>query len=234
MTRPGCRRLFATLAASVFAVGFSLAMAVPAGAAGQGYGPPPTAPPPPPPTTCPTGNVVSSTAIGPGGGTVSGTVDGSTVTVSVPPGAFPDGATVAILDTSSTAVAPTGDTLVLAFGIAFCVDGTKFTGTFSPPATVTVTNPAIRPGQTFYQQTGTTLTPVPGVTISNGSLSFSVSTDPDYVLVASITTNATVIPGATSVVTGKPFLLEGLVGGALVLAGGLLLALFVRVRLRHR
>jgi cell division protein FtsX len=45
-------------------------------------------------------------------------------------------------------------------------------------------------------------------------------------------TSSSVIPGATSVVTGKPFLLEGIVAGLLALAGALLL--LVRLRLRHR
>lgn len=233
MTRRGLRSWINVILMAVLGLGMSLALAGPAGAAGSGYtppSPPPTSPPTP--TTCPAGNVITSLTIPPGGGTVTATVDGSTVTVSVPAGAFPDGAQVAIVEFSA-AVAPTGDTIVLAFGIDFCVNGTKFTGTFSPAATVTVSNPAIRPGQTLYQQIGTTLVPI-SAQISNGSLSFSIDTDPNFVLVTAVGPAATVIPGATSVVTGKPFLLEELVGGLLVLFGSTLSLLFLRLRLRRR
>jgi hypothetical protein len=176
--------------------------------------------------------VIASSTLGAGGGTVNGTVDGSGVTVSVPSGDFPGGVQVAILDTSSIAIAPTGDSIVLAFGINFCANGAKVTGTFSQPVTVTITNPSIRPGQTLYLQTGSGLTPVTAQ-IVNGSLSLTIDSDPDFVLVAAVqTTGVTVISGATTVVTGKPFLLEGIVAGVLVLAGVLLLV--GRLRLRHR
>lgn len=81
------------------------------------------------------------------GGTVSGTVDGSTVVVTVPAGDFADGVEVSIIDTSSTAPVPVGDSLVLAFAVNFCVGGSKVTGTFPVAVSVTVTNPAIAPGQ---------------------------------------------------------------------------------------
>jgi hypothetical protein len=222
--------------ASVVLLGLimSLAVAAPAGAAGSGYNPTPPPPTSPPaPTPCPpAGTVISSLTIPPGGGTVSGTVDGSVVTVTVPAGSFPDGAVVAIVDTSPTAVAPTGNTIVLAFGIYFCVNGAKFTGTFSPSATVTVTNPGIRPGQTFFEQIGTTLVPYTAQ-IVDGTLTLTIDSDPAFVLVTAVGPASSVIPGATNVVTGKPFVLEGLVGGLLVLAGAALLFVFLRLRLRR-
>jgi hypothetical protein len=231
MTRLGLRPWISVVLMGVLGLGLSVAIATPAGAAGSGYTPPSPPPSnPPTPTTCPAGNVITSLTIPPGGGSVSATVDGSTVTVTVPAGSFPDGAQVAIVEFSA-AVAPTGDSIVLAFGIDFCVNGAKYQGTFSPGATVTVANPAIRPGQTLYQQIGTTLVPLTAQ-ISNGSLSFSIDTDPNFVLVAAVGPAATIIPGATNVVTGKPFLLEELVGGLLVLVGSTLL--FLRLRLRRR
>jgi hypothetical protein len=60
----------------------------------------------------------------------------------------------------------------------------------------------------------------------------TIDSDPDFVLVTASGPTESVISGATTVVTGKPFLLEGLVAGALLFAGGALL--FVRLRLRHR
>ncbi len=227
------RYFLRALAIVVSGLALGVALAGPAAAADSGYTP--TSTPvstPPPATTCPAGAVVSSTTVSAAGGSVTGTVDGTVVTVNVPAGAFPDGAEVAIIDTSGIAVAPAGDSIVLAFGITFCVNGQKFQGTFSPPATVTISNPAIKPGQSFYQQVGSTLIPIQAQ-ISNGSLTFTIDSDPDFVLVAS-TTTAALIPGATSVVTGKPFLLEGLVAAGLAAVGGTLLFLRLRLRLRPR
>jgi hypothetical protein len=128
--------------------------------------------------------------------------------------------------------APSGDTIVLAFGVNFCVNGSKVTGTFPTPVTVTVTNPAIKPGDTLYIETTGGLVPVTAATISNGSFTFTITSDPAFVLVAPATPQvATVIPGATSVVTGKPFLLEGVIAAGLVAFGTLLL---LRLRFRHR
>lgn len=214
---------------AVLGLGFTVALAGPAGAAGDGYTqpPPPTSPPV---TVCPAEAAVNSTTVGSNGGSVSGTVDGSGVTVTVPAGSFPNGAQVFITVGPAPAVVPSGDVLVLQFGVEFCVNGSKFQGTITPPVTVTVTNPSIHPGQSLFLQEGSTLIPA-NANIGNGSLTVTVTSDPDFVLVAS-STGATVIPGATTVVTGKPFLGEGLLGGALVLLGSTLL--FFRLRLRHR
>jgi hypothetical protein len=161
---------------------------------------------------------------------VTATVDGATVTVDVPAGALPSGgAQVEITDITPVTTIPSGTTLVLAFGVNFCVNGAKFTGTFATPVIVTVTDPAIAPGQTLYVQTATGLVQITPTSISDGSFTITITGDPSFVLVAA-TTSATVIPGATSVVTGKPFLLEGLIAGGLVLFGSLLL---LRLRFRH-
>jgi hypothetical protein len=211
-------------------VAFSVALSTSAGAAGTGYG---SSPPPPPPATpasvCNAGTVITSSTVSSTGGTVSGAVGASSVSVNVPSGDFSGGVQVAITDTSSTATAPTGDSIVLAFGVNFCVNGSKVTGTFATPVTVTVTDPAIKPGQSLFIQTANGLVPVTPGSIGNGSFTVTITGDPDFVLVSNAV--ATVIPGATAVVTGKPFLLEGLVAGCLLLLGcGLLL----RLRFRHR
>jgi hypothetical protein len=232
MTRRALQPLFRIAALTVLGLGFAFIAAGPAGAAGDGYGT--STPPNPPvaPTGCPTGTVITSSTLGAGGGTISGTVDGSLVTVTVPAGSFPDGAQVAITDIFSTTIAPTGDTIVLAFGVNFCSNGSKVMGSFSPPVTVTVSNPGILPGQTLFLQTSTGLVPVTTAQIGTGSFTLTIDSDPDFVLVTASGPTESVISGATTVVTGKPFLLEGLVAGALLFAGGALL--FVRLRLRHR
>jgi hypothetical protein len=236
MTRRTLRPFLRVIAMAVLGVGFTMVLASPAGAAGSGYTiqlPPPPTPAPTPvvtPTGCPTGTPVVSQAVGSTGGTVSAPVGGSNVSVNVPAGAFPNGVEVVITLGPAPAVVPVGDALVLQFGVNFCVNGVKYQGTISPPVTVTVSNPAIHAGQTLFLQEGSTLVPAQA-TISNGSLVVTVTSDPDFVLVAA-STGATVIPGATSVVTGKPFLGEGLIAGGLVLLGSMLL--FFRLRFRHR
>ncbi|HXR53902.1 MAG TPA: hypothetical protein VN793_02530 [Acidimicrobiales bacterium] len=219
-------------ALGLIAVGlaFSATLAGPASAAGTGYTPAPTPPPTPAPSSvCGAGTIITSSDVGTSGGTVTGAVGGSSVAVNVPSGALPDGTQVAITDTSSTTITvPNGDTIVLDFGVNFCVNGAKFTGTFATPITVTVSDPAVKPGQTLFVQTPGGLVPVPSASIGTGSFTLTITGDPVFVLVAA--TNPTVIPGATTVVTGKPFLLEGIVAGGLLLLGSLLL---LRLRFRH-
>jgi hypothetical protein len=220
-------RAFAVAATTV---AFSVLSSAAAGAAGTGYGG--GTPPPSPPTAtsfCDTGTVITSSTVLSTGGTVTGTVGASTVSVNVPSGDFSGGVQVSITDTSTTATAPAGDTIVLAFGVNFCINGNKVTGAFAAPVTVTVTDPAIAPGEKLFLQTASGLVPITPASIGTGSFTVTITSDPDFVLVAAAV--ATPIPGATSVVTGKPFLLEGLIAGGLVLLGcGLLL----RLRLRHR
>jgi hypothetical protein len=143
------------------------------------------------------------------------------VTVTVPSGAFPDGVQVAIVEIGGS-VPPNGGTVVLTFGLEFCENGELVTGT----GTVAVTDPVIGPCQTLYQQTSSGLVAVPAAQITNGHLFVPVTEEADYVLVST----ACAIPAATTVVTGKPFLLEGLIAGGLVLLGTLLL---LRLRFRH-
>jgi hypothetical protein len=219
--------LLCALGLVAVSLAFTATMAGPASAAGDDYTPTPTPTPTPAPTSdiCSTSAVVTSANVGPGGGTVSGTVGPSGITVTVPSGDFPTGVQVAITSFTATVV-PSGDAIVLAFGVNFCQNGAKVTGTFPVPVTVTVTNPAIKPGQTLFLATPGGLVPVTA-SIGTGSFTLTITGDPDFVLVAA---SSVLIPGATTVVTGKPFLLEGIVGGVFVLLGSLLL---LRLRFRH-
>jgi hypothetical protein len=195
-------------------------------AAGTGYGPGG----PNPGTTAVglSGTVVTSTTVQPGGGSASGTVGGSTITATVPSGAFTSPTQVVVTDATGSAVAPSGGgTPVVTFGVGFYVNGTKVTGTF-PAVTITVTSASIKAGCTVYIVTGTTLQAVSGASVTNGSATFSITSDPT-VEIATASTGTTPIVGATSVQTGKPFLLEGGIAAALLLVGGLLL-----IRSRHR
>jgi hypothetical protein len=220
--------LLSAIGLLVVGLAMFVGVAGPASAAGTGYAPPPLPPPVVPSSVCGSGTVVTSANVGAAGGSITGTVGASTVTVTVPAGALPSTGTQVSLNTPSVITVPNGTSLVLAFAVNFCVNGTKFTGTFATPVTVTVSLPAIKPGQSLFEQTAGGLVPVTPSSITNGSFSVTITGDPSFVLVTAAT--STLIPGATSVVTGKPFLLEGLVGGAMLLLGSLLL---LRLRFRH-
>ncbi|HLG93093.1 MAG TPA: hypothetical protein VKY15_08970 [Acidimicrobiales bacterium] len=61
--------------------------------------------------------------------------------------------------------------------------------------------------------------------MSNGSVTFQVTSDPVFEVVAPATAASTTSIGqATTAQTSKPLLLEELMAGVLVLVGGLLLA----------
>jgi hypothetical protein len=220
----------------VGSVGLSLAagLAMPATAfaAGSGYTPVGT------PTTGGTasglaGTVVTSTTIQPSGGTASGTVGTATITAKVPAGTFTDPVQLVLTDATSSAVTPTGGGKVaVTFGIGIYENGTKVTGSF-PAITVTVSSSSITAGSTVYLVTSSGLQAVSGASVSNGSATFSITSDPTVEVTtpaaAAGTTGA--IAGATSGQTGKPFRLEEGIAISLLAFGGLLM---LGLRLRRR
>ena len=185
------------------------------------------------------GTVVTSTTIQPSGGTATGTVGSATITASVPAGTFTGPVQVVMTDATSSAVTPpSGGTIVVTFGIGIFENGTKVTGSF-PAITVTVTSSSITAGSTVYLLTGSTLQAVSGASVTAGTATFTITSDPVVEVTTpavttaatSATASGTAIAGATSEVTGKPFLLEGGIAAALVAFGGLML---VGLRLRRR
>ncbi|HEX3793727.1 MAG TPA: hypothetical protein VHV57_04430 [Acidimicrobiales bacterium] len=180
---------------------------------------------------CATGTVASADTVGSTGGTVTAQVGADTVTVTVPAGTLPAGSQVVITDNSSSETSPaSGYTVVLAYSISVCLNGAKYTGTFSPVA-VSVTGANIISGARIFVLTGATYGPLSGATVSVGSITYSITSDPAYeVAVPSTAVASTAIPNATVVVTGKPFLLEGLIALLLFATGTLLL---IRLRIRR-
>jgi hypothetical protein len=211
------------------ALGGSLASPTGAFAAGSGYAPSGN------PTDRGTasglaGAVVSSTTVQPSGGTATGTVGSSTITVTVPAGAFKDPVQVVLTDATTASVTPsTGGSVIVAFGIGIYVNGTKITGTF-PAITVAVTSSAITVSSMVDFVGGSGLQAVSGATIGAGSATFTITSDP-VVELASAPAGGTTIVGATSGHTGKPFLLEGVAAIALVVFGTVML---VGLRFRRR
>jgi hypothetical protein len=211
--------------------------------AGAGYTPgPPTGPTPPGGQANPPGftTIVTSQTVPPSGGTVTGSSGGTTVTVIVPPGAFasPIQIIITVANLSELGGIPSGTHPVLGVGIAFEQNGAKYTGTFAAPVSVTITNSEITTADqvvVWDPATGTyvPITEAPNVTnvvVSAGKITFQVLSDPYLVLDApNASTVATVIPNATSAITGVPVFSEGIVGGLLVLGG-----LWLAVRLRRK
>jgi hypothetical protein len=180
---------------------------------------------------CVAGTVGAAVSVGTTGGTVTATIGTDTVTVTVPAGTLPAGSQVVITDNTSTETNPeSGYTAVLAYAISVCVNGVKYTGTFSP-VPVSVTGSNLVSGARFYILDGTTYEQLAGATVTTGSVTYNLTSDPSYeAAVPSSSVTATAIPGATVVVTGKPFLLEGLIALMLFAAGVFLL---IRLRFRH-
>ena len=210
-----------TLGVAAAAAAVVALTAAPAGAAGGGYGPPP----PTPPVAPGGGTIVTVINAGPTGGQGCGTISGVTVCVAVPKGTFDKNVQVIIVDTAGTSLAPPapdGKVLVVAFGIYVEVNGKKYTGTLSPPIQVTLSGqPVSSADQVIVQNTtGGAFSPV-DETLSNGTITFTISADPNFEVLAT----SSVVPGSpTSVHTGKHFVLEGTLGGLLLVGGGLALA----------
>jgi hypothetical protein len=168
--------------------------------------------------------VVTVGTCGPGGATVTATVDGATITVTCAAGTFTT-PTQIVISTGTPPAPPAGFVNEVAFGIAAELDGAPVAGTFAMPLSVTVTDTAITPGWAFDMTSATGDVPVPGATVAAGMAHESLSSDPDDVLLAPVAVPAAVVspsvtpsavPSATVPVTGKPFRMEEMIGGGLV------------------
>jgi hypothetical protein len=221
----------------LLAAGIVLAAPTAAFAAGTGYTP--GAPAPGGTATGLPGNVVSTTTIQPSGGTANATIGSTSITVTVPAGAFTGPVQLVVTDASSSAVAAAGGaSTVVTFGVGFYVNGTKVTGTF-PAVTITVSSPSITAGSTVYFVTASGLQAVSGDSVQAGSATFTITSDPVVEVAtpvaisaaAGVTATGAAITGATSAQTGKPFFLESLIAAGLLALGTLLLVgLLVRRR----
>ncbi len=217
----------------LLAAGVGLAAPTAAFAAGTGYTPGAAAPGGA--ATGLPGNIVSTTTIQPSGGTANATVGSTSISASVPAGAFTGPVQLVMTDASSSAVAAAGGaSTVVTFGVGFYVNGTKVTGTF-PAVTITVSSPSITAGSTVYLVTASGLQAVSGDSVKEGSATFTITSDPVIEVATPVAATATAtgaaITGATTAQTGKPFLLQGLIAAGLFTLGTLLLVgLLVRRR----
>jgi hypothetical protein len=122
-------------------------------------------------------------------------------------------------------------TPAITIGFYHISTGLKFSGSFTPPVSVTYTNSAVTAGErvlVYVASTGTWVSPPSGLissaSTSAGKVTLTVTGDPTFYVPGSA------IAGATVPVTGKPFLGEGLVAIALVMGGLSVLMMVMRRR----
>ncbi len=191
-------------------------------ASGTGYAPPSQAT-----GTAPGGfsQVVLNEPVPSGGGTLSATFGSSSYSVNVPAADAAAGVDVSVTAPSNLSAA---NNAVLGFGIALSNNGVGVTGSFNAPITITVSNSAIHAGEVVDIWNGSAWVLYPNATVTNGSLTVTVTGDPQFALVSA----STPIPGSTSPHTGIP--IEGfLLLGGLSLLGGIGATSFA-VRSRYR
>jgi len=179
--------------------------------------------PPPVATPLPPGGfstIITTQTIGPGGGTIGPvTVAGAEVTVHIPAGAFSSNVEIVITAPDLAAVPPTtGFVVVAGVGVGVSVGGTKYSGTFLKPITIDIASSKITASSMVGTWNGSAFVTDPNSTVTAGMASISMDSDAAFIVQAS-TAKAAPVPGATSPVTGEPFLGEGILAGLLVLGG---------------
>jgi len=205
-----------------------------AASAASEYGPVPPAAGAAPPGSF--SDVITSQNITPAGGTIGPvTVDGSTVTVVIPAGAFPVSIQITITEADLFAVGSAGTAgykAVAGVGVQVQENGAPYPGTFLKPLTVTIRSSSITSSSVVMVWNGTAFVTEPDSTVASGVAEVSFDTDPDFAVLSPLAGTATAIPGATKAVTGKPFLGEGILVGVLVVLGVSGLAVGYRRRVR--
>jgi hypothetical protein len=168
-------------------------------------------------------DVITSQTITPAGGTIGPvTVGGATVTLVIPAGAFPDSIQITITEANLFAVGNAGTAgykAVAGVGIQVEENGVPYPGTFLKPLTVTIRSSSITSSSVVMVWNGTAFVTAPDSTVTSGAAVVSFDTDPDFAVLSPLAGTVTAIPGATKAVTGKPFLGEGILAGALVVLG---------------
>jgi len=211
-----------------------VAGSVRAAAAASNYGPPPPAAGAAPPGGY--SDVMTSQTISPAGGTVGPvTVAGGSVALVIPAGTFAVPVQITLAGPDLLAVGSAGTAgykAVAGIGIQVQEDGAAYPGTFLKTLTLTIRSSLITSSSVVVAWNGTAFVAVPGSTLDAGAAVVSFDTDPDFAVLSPLATSATTIPGATSSVTGKPFVGEGILAGALIALGVIGLAVARRRRVR--
>lgn len=161
------------------------------------------------------------------------TSNASNVTISVPPGAFGNVVvqlvvtepTLSSLNSSLTSLGLSGDTVGAGVGVEVLdsATGQALSGTFASGVAVTIQSSSITSKSRVieYPVVGNPYI-VNNATVTNGQVVVTVTSDPGFA-VATPVSSSSVVPGATSPVTGKNFLPEAAGAGLLVVFGGSLM-----------
>jgi hypothetical protein len=217
------------------AVCWTTAPAYAAGRSAAGYGPssPVSA------TGVPGGytSVITSVPIGPAGGTIGPlTVDGATVTLTVPAGAFSTQVliTVTQADLSGLAARMPGYVIVAGLGVQVTINGQPYSGMFLKPLTVTIRSSQISASSVVQVWNGSAFVTDQASSSAAGVATISFDTDPYFIVQTPATQAVSAVPGATTAQTGEPFLGEGIAAGGLLLLGSGGLAAGVATRRRRQ
>lgn len=206
------------LAGAVGVGGLTTAAEASTGAVSQ-YGPPP----PPPPSLPGFTNVITSVTIGPAGGVIGPvSCDGASFTLPVPAGAFPSPVQITLTCGNLAVLGPhafTGFTLVAALGVTVQLNGALFPGTFLKPLTLTAMDPALNAASVVGLWNGSSFTADSATTSAPGVETVTFDSDPDFGFMSPTVTTKKPVSGATTPVTGKPLMGEGILAGLLLVLG---------------
>jgi hypothetical protein len=220
MHKLGQRLAFVMMAGAAILVTTGAGGALAAG----GYGPPAPVPPKVPGGHC---VAVTSQTITPAGGTIGPvTIDGASVTLIAPAGAFPVPVQITLTAPNQCAISPAGFRcfkVVAGVGVQVQENGSTYPGPFLKPLSLDMSSSSITASSILAVWNGTAFVTDPGMTALPGELKAGFDTDPDFAVLTPDCGATTAIPGATSAVTGKPLLGEGILAAVVLLlgAGGL-------------
>jgi hypothetical protein len=230
-------------------------------AAGGGYGPTvggaPTGP-----TSAPGGfvNIVTTQTFGSTGGSLHAPIPGGTATLTVPAGAFATDVELEItapdlkaIQASLPHIGFSGLTVLSGIGVkAFDTEGHPITGTFAKPLTLTITSSSFTSSDEVIMFTGPLSAERISATEVAGSVTLSMTADPDFAVLAPVgegttgtsvtpttpvTTTATSVPpkvggapAGTLPFTGEPVVREGAIGAVFIALGAMAMIATLRRR----
>ena len=216
MHKLGRRLAIVTLAGAAMLVTTGAGGALAAG----GYGPPAPVPPTVPGSHC---VVVTSQTVTPAGGTIGPvTIDGASVTLIVPAGAFPVPVQITLTALNLCAIRIAGFRcfkVVAGVGIQVQENGSAYPGPFLKPLSLGISSSSITPSSILAVWNGTAFVTDPEFTALSGELKAGFDTDPDFAVLTPACGATTAIPGATSAPTGKPLLGEGILAAVVLMLG---------------
>lgn len=196
-------------------------------AAGNGYAPPTQAT-----GTAPGGysQVILNQSVPSNGGALVAVSNGSSFSADIPAADAGTGVTLAITAPTNLSNA---NNAILGFGVALAKDGVGINGTFAAPVTITVDNSSIKAGEVLDYWTGSSWAPYADAKVSNGSVTVTITADPQFALVSAPQPTPVAgapIPNSTTPHTGVP--VDGLllVAGVALLGGTIATTRAVRLR----